>query len=210
MQSKKSLIIFSLATLMLVLGYGYFALQNKRLMHKIPNGVYNIKRISCPEDLDLTNPLISRELTTHDFGMTFSHSLDFDDIVKRQLIINDGDGRVILESKNCSSMARFRISKNTGYRMHFDFENIKLHTKGSCRFKKTYKGKIYEINQFGHFAHENRFLESYWYDLNTPEIEWSLYNINNRIIIEAKFKQFSDIPCPKQNKIVWEIEKSKI
>ncbi|OUR93610.1 hypothetical protein A9Q84_19265 [Halobacteriovorax marinus] len=207
MNSKIEFILFSLASILLVGGYVYFAEFNKTLMYNIPNGTYNIKRIACPEDLDLDNPLITREKDKDDFELTFSLSLDFDNIVKRSLIINNHEGKIVLESKDCQSAAHFRISKNTDYSTLFDFKNVDIQTKGRCKFKKTYKGKEYHINKYGHFAISQNFFSSYWYDEYIPTVEWSPRRIGNRIILEAKFKNLLDIPCPKQNKVSWEIEK---
>ena len=203
---KTLLIIFSL-----VGGYTIFVLNNKSLMYKVPNGVYNIKRISCPEDLNLTNPLISRTKVTLPFdnGLTFSYSLDFDNIIKRQLVIDEGVGKIVLASEDCSAFARFKISKNEEYKMLFNVKDVYMHSANKCKFKKTFKDKTIYMDRFGHFALADKFFESYWVEEDVPTIEWTPKKIDNRIIIEIKLRTLTDVPCSKESKIIWEIEKIK-
>lgn len=211
MSLKKNQIFFLILSLSTIGAYSYFSFGSKTLMYNLPNGVYNIKRISCPEDLNKTNDLISRaDLATNDFELTFSLSLDFDDIIKRELVIHDHEGRIAIESKDCKSEAHFKISRNSEYLVLFDLSTVDLYTQGSCKFKKTFQGKTYYINKYGHFAIEQDFFSGYWLDKEIPLIEWSPRMINNRIILKARYnniEEIEDIPCSEENNVVWEVER---
>jgi hypothetical protein len=204
---NKKLFVKFIISLSLVGFYITLQQSNKDIVYKVPNGTYNIKRISCSEDLHLDNKLIDRE-TLGDYEMLFSFSLDFDDIIQRQLVVKEDEGNIILSSKDCSSTARFKIDNNTNHIFSLNFRETKIHQSGNCKFKKTYDNKVFYINKPGHFAIDQLFLNSYWIDIDTPITNWTPRVIDNKFVIELNLDEAeTEIPCRDKYKVLWVLEK---